>query len=221
MFPYATDSGTITSRSSSVFLIVANLIPLAGAFFLDWNVLDIVLVYWSETIIVGFYTILRIATVQKDTLKFGGIGGKIFISCFFLLHYGVFCFGNGVLLLSALAPEISSAPEGMLLLTASLKWSLLALFISHGYSYYHNYLGSGENKRTRVAEEMFTPYPRLITLHVAIILGGVAVDAAGQPLYLLLIFIIGKTYVDWKLHLRERKKRAALPNADTGGIETP
>lgn len=164
MNPYETDSKTHSLdskthslRSSGVLLIAANVIPLIGTFFFDWNVLDIVLVYWCETIIVGIYTILRINLVQKDSLKFGGVGGKIFISCLFLLHYGVFCFGNGVLLMNTLAPEMNGAQEAFLMLTASLKWTLLALIMSHGYSFYHNYLGSGENTRTKVAEEMFIP----------------------------------------------------------------
>lgn len=207
MNPYEIDSDIKSLRTSSAFLIIANLIPLIGAFFFNWNVLNIVLVYWGENLIVGVFSILRILTVKKGAIETDGIRAKIFFACFFLIHYGGFCAAHGVFVISFLAPDISGTQEAFLMLTGGLKWSLLALFISHGYSFYHNYLGSGENTRTRMGDETFAPYPRLMVLHVAVLIGGFAVQAAGQPLYLLLILVSGKTYFDWKLHIKEHKKR--------------
>ncbi|MEC5125567.1 DUF6498-containing protein [Verrucomicrobiales bacterium BCK34] len=208
MNPYASDSKIKSLSSSAAFLIAANLIPLIGAFFFNWDVLDIVLVYWGENFVVGFYAILRILTVKEGAVETSGLAAKIFFACFFFIHYGGFCAGHGVFVLSFFAPEVVGTREAMLLLTEGMKWTLPALFISHGYSFYHNYLGSGENARTRLGDEMFAPYPRLIVLHVAVIVGGFAVQKAGQPLYLLLILVLGKTYFDWKLHNKEHKKRA-------------
>ena len=208
MIPYTPDSVINSLRRSGAFLIIANMIPLIGATFFEWDVLDIVLVYWAENLIVGVFTILRILTVKQGAVETSGLGAKIFFACFFLIHYGGFCAGHGVFVISFFAPDIVGTQEALLLLTGGMKWTLPALFISHGYSFYHNYLGSGENTRTRLGDEMFAPYPRLIVLHVAVIIGGFAVQAAGQPLYLLLILVCGKTYFDWKLHVKEHKKRA-------------
>jgi len=42
-------------------LIAANVIPLFGAVFWDWNTFNIVFLYWAENLAIGFYTILKIA----------------------------------------------------------------------------------------------------------------------------------------------------------------
>ena len=34
-------------------LVAVNLIPLAGVFFLDWDIGPILLLYWSENLVVG------------------------------------------------------------------------------------------------------------------------------------------------------------------------
>ena len=43
-----------------VSLIVANLIPLYGALFLGWSVGSLVVLYWCETAVIGFYSILKL-----------------------------------------------------------------------------------------------------------------------------------------------------------------
>ena len=67
---------------SLLALIGANLIPLAGVFFFGWDVTLIVLLYWSENLIAGFYNILKMAflnVAQKvDNLI------KLFFHSFFL-----------------------------------------------------------------------------------------------------------------------------------------
>jgi len=44
-----------------IALLAANVIPLFGVLFLDWDAFSIVLLYWSENLVIGFYNILKIA----------------------------------------------------------------------------------------------------------------------------------------------------------------
>jgi hypothetical protein len=46
----------------------------------------------------------------------------------------------------------------------------------------------------------------MIALHMAIVFGAFAVVALGQPVVLLVILVVGKTIVDWKLHVRSHRK---------------
>ena len=57
---------------------------------------------------------------------------------------------------------------------------------------------------------MRAPYGRIVVLHVAIILGGFAVMALGEPVALLVVLVLLKLALDIKLHLREH---SATPGA--------
>jgi hypothetical protein len=51
---------------------------------------------------------------------------------------------------------------------------------------------------------MFSPYPRVIILHIAILIGAFIAFALGSNFFVLLLLIIGKTFVDLGLHVAER-----------------
>ena len=55
---------------------------------------------------------------------------------------------------------------------------------------------------------MMQPYGRIIVLHIAIIGGAFAIMLLGSPVFLLLILIGGKIWLDVKMHLLERRKNA-------------
>jgi len=59
------------SRPSSIVLILANLVPLVGVLYFDWSVLDILLLYWTESVIIGLVNVLRMANSQSDNILSG------------------------------------------------------------------------------------------------------------------------------------------------------
>jgi hypothetical protein len=100
-------------------LIVANLVPLFGALFLGWNAGVILILYWAENLVVGFYSELKIllarggpeanvsgvdpgsragAAARRAPVAFAGFVhlAKLFPMAFFALHYGGFCAVHGV-----------------------------------------------------------------------------------------------------------------------------
>lgn len=184
---------------------------------LDWDVAAIVVLYWSENLVVGFYNLLKMACV-------GGIRA-IPSSAFFLFHYGGFCAVHGMLLINLLLPESDNPLEPSkwpfvlvfielllnvvkeVLAQAPAAWVLgfIGLLISHGYSFVANFLGGGEQQRNTVHSLMSAPYKRIVLLHIAIIAGGMAVASLGQPLPLLVILVMLKIAMDVVLHLRERR----------------
>jgi hypothetical protein len=50
---------------------------------------------------------------------------------------------------------------------------------------------------------MVAPYSRVVVLHVAIILGGIAAMALGSPLWALLVLVALKVALDLKAHVKE------------------
>ncbi|MBW2485930.1 MAG: hypothetical protein JRE72_00795, partial [Deltaproteobacteria bacterium] len=66
-------------------LTIANLIPLIGVVFLGWDAAAIVLLYWIENLIVGFFNILRmlLVKVESRSKQFQ----KLFMIPFFCVHF--------------------------------------------------------------------------------------------------------------------------------------
>jgi len=153
--------------------------------------------------------------------KFGGKAGalnhgsKIFLIPFFTVHYGMFCLVHGVFVFVLLgqddmmkagpspaefpAPITEAAAQGGI-------WAALALFVSHLFSFFTNYIGKGEYRRTAAPLLMAAPYGRIVILHIAIIFGAFATVALGSPVFLLVLLIGGKIALDIKLHLRSHRK---------------
>ena len=51
-------------------LIIANLIPVIGVWFLNWSAKEVFIVYCLETIIIGFFTLLKLliaGLIRKNT----------------------------------------------------------------------------------------------------------------------------------------------------------
>ncbi len=182
--------------SSVWLLVVANTIPIFGVLFFDWNVGNILILFWAENIVIGVYQLLKLITTAR--LR------EFMLPPFFLLHYGGFTFGHGVFVLNFFGDQ-ALAPLDQLALLAD-DWLFLvgfaALFVSHGYSLVVNFFGSGEYQR-RTAHQLFTqPYSRVMIMHITVIVGGIATDALGSPVWALVVLVALKTVVDVRAHLK-------------------
>ncbi|MFK7976424.1 MAG: DUF6498-containing protein [Halioglobus sp.] len=205
---------------SLALLVVVNLLPILGVVFLDWDVASLVILYWSENLILGFYTLLKM--LIKSPRQGAGMGA------FFLLHYGGFCAGHGMIILSMLFdsnfdpdpvnpwpaflvfPQLLFNVIAHVLTLAPTAWLLAfaAMFISHGASFVTNFLLGPERRQQEMGRLMMAPYGRIMILHVAILVGGVLALKVGEPLVVLLALVILKTAMDYKLHMREHEKMA-------------
>jgi len=208
-----------------IALLAANTIPLFGVLFLDWDAFFIVLLYWSENLVIGFYNILKIAfaAVPNPAAHLG----KLFLIPFFSVHYGGFTAVHGFFVLAIFKKNIDgNVMEGkawpcflvfiqMLLnvakqmysiIPSQMKFAILALFLSHGVSFVYNYLLKVEYATAKPRQLMGAPYGRVVVMHIAILGGGFLTMAMGSPAAFLLLLVVLKTIVDINLHLRGHKK---------------
>ena len=97
------------SNVSLVALLIANIIPLFGVLFLEWDAFSIVLLYWAENLVIGFYNVLKIAfaAVPHPAAHLG----KLFLIPFFIIHYGGFTAVHGFFVLAIFKKE-QGAPIG-------------------------------------------------------------------------------------------------------------
>lgn len=201
-------TGRETSTSAMITLITVNLFPIFGVLVWGWEVFPIMLLYWSENIIVGFYNVLRLAVCNPEEKT--GCTGKFFFIPFFIVHYGGFAAGHGVFIIALFGGDAagSSGVDSLwqFILDSKIFFAMAALFVSHGYSYIKNYLGKGEYRRASVQTLMMQPYKRVVLLHITIIFGGFLMMALNSPFMGLLFFILLKTGMDLMAHLKEHRR---------------
>jgi hypothetical protein len=94
-----------------------------------------------------------------------------------------------------------------------------ALFLSHGVSFFVNFLGKEEYLSVTPDQQMTEPYSRVVALHVTILAGGALADSFGAPLAALVLLVLLKTAIDLVAHLREHRKAQmrSNPAAPAGG----
>ena len=80
--------------------------------------------------------------------------------------------------------------------------------VSHGLSFYWNYLKNDEYQRASLNALMGQPYGRVIVLHLTVLFGGWVVMLLGSPLFALVLLVVLKTAADWRAHQAERRKFA-------------
>src|SRR5262245_9956056 len=69
--------------------LIVDLLPLYAVIAWGWNAVPLVMLYWMENIVAGVMTIPRIV-VSSLRFGIGGLLGGIFLSAFFVVHYGLF-----------------------------------------------------------------------------------------------------------------------------------
>ena len=51
--------------SSALSLIIANLITIVLAVYEDWNLQELMVIYWSQSVIIGYFSIRRMLDLQQ------------------------------------------------------------------------------------------------------------------------------------------------------------
>jgi hypothetical protein len=183
-------------------------VPLAGVVAFHWTVLSVLLLYWFENVVVGAFNVLKMALADPKSLAADAI--KLFLIPFFIVHYGMFAFVHGMIIMSFFghAARFSPSPAAFVtaLRDAGVGWGVVAIVLSHGFSFAHNYWMSGEYRNASPQALMTQPYARVVVLHVAILIGGFGAAALGSPAVALVVLVVLKTGIDLKAHLAERRK---------------
>ena len=188
---------------SSIALIVGNLAPIIGVLFFEWQLFPLILLYWIENVVIGVFNAFKMLTCSGSE----SVIQRIFMTLFFSVHYGMFCFGHGTFVVDLFGGDLDSMPAALQVITQNgLQLALIALVVSHGFSFLQNFLIRGEFRQMSVSEVMFSPYKRIIVLHVFIIFGGMALQTFGVTQIGLIFLAVVKIGADLMAHKIEHKK---------------
>lgn len=190
------DDGSVWS------LLVANLFVLVLALLFDWHLVDMMLVYWAQSLMIGISYLLRILSLEKFSTENFYINGRAVepttmtkwkVGMFFVLHFGIF---HLVYVSFIFSGEFGEPMQ--------INWEffvcLAAFAFNHAYSYrYHRDMDRAGTPN--IGTLMFTPYARVIPMHMMIIFGGLLPQSFG-------IWIFGalKTGADTVMHQVEHKR---------------
>jgi hypothetical protein len=210
-------------RQSDYFLIAANLLPVLGAWFIGWDAVEIFTVYCLETIIIGFYTLVKmgVATGYKKKDDWYNQGTKtrvsgLFFMFFFLMHYGIFVAGQMGIFFSVSGigdyyhinffnfffkwPEILSN-DSLIMLTA--------FFIAYGFATIKDFILTRQYKTIPLMILMFQPYLRIFIQQVTVILGSMFLLFGAGKIFIT-VFALVKIFFELYINYDALLKKATI-----------
>lgn len=179
-------------------LIVVNLAVVALALVQHWSLPDLMLIYWCQSVIIGVSQAIRMASLREfstDNLQMNEQdvdptpATQRSVVGFFLLHYGFFHVGYLVFIFADAQPAVD--------------WTLVLAAGAFAFHHFHSLAYNIEVDRRgcpNIGTLMFTPYLRIIPMHLTIIFGGaIGIQSSGA----LLLFGLLKLGADVGMHLVE------------------
>lgn len=196
-------------KRSDLFLIAANLLPVIGVWYFNWNPAEVFMVYALETIIIGFFTLIKmgIVTLVRKTDIWYNKGSTqlvsgLFFMLFFMAHYGMFVvIQTGMFItISGIGKEFHLGFFEFFLhwpsyFKGDLLYMLLGFFISYGFNLYWNFIRPGIYRNVPMMLLMFQPYERIFVQQFIVILGSMFLTFGAGKIFIL-IFAAVKIFVE-------------------------
>ena len=194
-------------RLSTLWIVLTNLVPVACVLLFGWKAAVLLILYWSENLIIGAAYAVRIFSSGMAWGR-GGQMLTLFLVPFFIVHYGMFCFvhgifvmlittiGGGTTLMPAMSiPELYARVETLTRTEAGFALSLLTIAAFQTGDLV-GWMMRGGPARTNPMTLVFEPYSRIVVLHLGIMGGTVVIIILGQPIWALLALATMKTLVE-------------------------
>jgi hypothetical protein len=200
--------------------LTGNLIPLYGVLYWQWDAFQLLMLYWTETVIIAFWTILGITRLPADQLGMIKVGGRMkpathkLLCGYFSLVAGMFILGHLLFLWLIFSGEwlrklpASSSILKELYVSDGLWLALIFMFVSGWISYLHSPApardrapqqassGWAEDAGSDVVGEVVGGlFVRIFIMQAAIIFGGMLATYYGSIAPLVIVIVL-KTLVD-------------------------
>lgn len=199
--PTGAHPAPVTLRSpSSLAIIAAHAWPMVGVTLLGWNIGDVLLLAWGEAAVVGVFTLLKVAMVDRKWFLLRG--PFVLVAIAFVLAALL-----GIVL--AIAHEVeklksgSYTPQDFGAIARDLGPALAVFFVSHATSFALDFLGRREYEHRSSEDIGLAFFRRVMPLLGVAFLAAFIVSAFGNVAVLLLLVVVVKLAVDLLMHLGE------------------
>lgn len=201
--PGAGDPAPATAADGSVWsLVAANVFALAIAWHQGWSTASLMILYWAQSVVIGVANVFRILALERFSTANFTINDrpvdptpstKRQVAVFFAFHYGLFHLAYLLFIVKETHGERLVDPW---------FWACAAVFaLNHFWSYRYN-RDLDRQGTPNIGTLMFTPYLRIIPMHLTIIFGGMLGPRAAS----LLLFGALKTAADVAMHAIEHAR---------------
>lgn len=223
-------TGVVRWPWARLSLVAANLMPLAGVLFWGWDAFLLLILYWMETVVIAFWTLVRMARPDEPDLPGRAsvlgvarrIAWPVFRALLLSVNVSVFIAAHLAflwVLFSGPWGERTGGLEPFLrhaLFREGLWLPLLIMFLARGAFFFVPILtrllprlcrivglDADQESEPRAETLLAGLYARIAVMQITIIIGGWFAMLIGSfaPLVLLILF---KTVADWKLQPTER-----------------
>ena len=203
-------------------VVFANLIPLIGVLFYEWDAVLVLALFWIENLIIGGFNLLKMISCVVYLKAWPKLG----LALFFVIHYGLFWTGHGIFLwdilgfdnidesavlgfkvdgLASLPAESAAIMVSFIRLYEPVIWlGLLGLFLSHLVQYIERFLLQGQLFKTDVGKLMNEPYKHVIVLHAGLLGGAFLLNHFNSPVWLLALIVVLKLVMDVRSTLKSK-----------------
>lgn len=167
------DDGITGSIVAIGISVTMNVLTLIGVIAWHWPAGNVFLLFWLENVVIGMISLVRVVSARGPetspaTLKVNGRpvrGTPLRYGMFFALHYGIFCLVHGVftvIVALRLGVEPSFFWLGFPVIVIAVRYlvELLATWFGRG----------GLRAVVSPQQAMTQPYPRVIVLHLAVLI---------------------------------------------------
>jgi hypothetical protein len=183
--------------------VLANLVPLAGVLFWEWDVFVLLILYWLETAVIGFWTVVRMLLTSEVSPTLSSMAARVvgrgFSALFITVHAGIFMTVHFLFLWMLFAgswADVVHTPFDfvrLIVIGTGLWLPLLILFLVRGWFVLRDVV-MGESE---AEGDIFSAlYARIVVMQIAIILGGWLAMAVGGGIATLLLLVLGKTVIE-------------------------
>lgn len=202
----------------AIFLVLANLLPLAGVAFWGWDVFVILILYWLETVVIAFWTILPVLIFPDLTANGMGVrvsgsrnaAGRVGTAAFLTVHAGIFMTVHFLFLWTLFAGAWAGVVQGprdfvtKVVIGTGLWLPLLILFVVRGWGILGAqiaarlpFLPAGDRPPAPDEPALLAGlYVRIFIMQVALIFGGWVTLLLGGNMGVLVLLVLAKTAVD-------------------------
>jgi hypothetical protein len=174
----------VVAADTSIWsLVLANGVALFVALLEGWHLVDLMAVYWVQSVIIGISYFFRILGLERfSTANFRINDRKVDptpatkrqTALFFLVHFGGFHL--------AYVFFIATETPGGLTPDLGLVTCAVAFAVNHYFSFrYHREMD--RSGTPNIGTLMFTPYLRVVPMHLTIVFGAVALGTTGVLLF--------------------------------------
>ncbi len=205
-------------------IILSNLLPLLGVFFLGWDPFSVFALYIIETIIIGLFHafklfyLLQFNEVDKsiDPKQTNQLPPKpVFLVPFFLFHFMFFVFVQTVLVFAGL-----NTGDGFLSAFGKLyeytqgeyRWIVGSFTMITLFTFINEVFINKKYREVSYGKVFLEPYPRIFIQQFVVIIGGfiTAITRSGIPLVIIFVVIkiVGEVLVTQGLVNWDTKKQS-------------